>query len=121
MNKRVKRAAGVIVGGLFLLGASPAFAIDAATDGAYAWTDECNRTGCTLGHTYVWVKDRKADGHPVKAEYERRLSGNVGTLWEKRGNGYSNVSANISEGVAAIKACEYINNWPDDCSGWSRS
>ncbi|MFF6953042.1 hypothetical protein ACFZAD_30930 [Streptomyces iakyrus] len=121
MNKRIKKAAGAIIGGLFLLGASPAYAISASTDGAAAWTDNCNRTKCGVDYVFVWVKDRKADGHPVKAEYEKKLTGDVDVLWEKRGNGNENVSKDIELGVAAIKACEYINNWPDDCSGWSRS
>ncbi|MFF4349980.1 hypothetical protein [Streptomyces sp. NPDC001530] len=120
MNKSMKNICGVALAGIFLLGASPAYSLSANTNGAAAWTSECNKTQCKNDDGYVWVKDIKADGHPVKAQYERALSGNVDTLWEKRGNGNSSVSSFVSEGIVALKTCEYINNWPDDCSGWDR-
>lgn len=102
--------AGVILAVLAVAGSAPAFAFSASTDGSYAWTSG--------GNHYANIKDTAKDGHPVKAQYYRlNSSGTLRTLWEKRGYGYSSTS-DYGSIVLEIKACEYINNWPDDCSAW---
>ncbi|MBY8340839.1 hypothetical protein LXH13_13345 [Streptomyces spinosirectus] len=105
-------AAGIAVAALAM--STPAFAgeLDASTGGAYAWTSG------NVRH-YANIKDTDKDGHPVKAQYSYPyFSETVHTLWEKRGYGYSTKSARHESEIWRIKACEYINNWPDDCSGW---
>lgn len=96
-----------------LTAATPAFAgeLDASTDGAHAYTSG--------GRHYANVRDMKKDGHPVKVQYSYPyFSETVYNLWEKRGDGNKNKSAYKDSEIWRVKACEYINNWPDDCSGW---
>ncbi|MEJ1202737.1 MULTISPECIES: hypothetical protein [unclassified Streptomyces] len=112
MEKKKMAAAVIAVAAITM--STPAFAgeLDAGTDGAYAWTSGSVRH-------YANIKDTDTDGHPVKAQYSYPyFSDNVTTLWEKRGYGYSKRSAYHSNEIWRIKACEHINNWPDDCSGW---
>ncbi|MEJ1202738.1 MULTISPECIES: hypothetical protein [unclassified Streptomyces] len=108
--RKVKRTAAIALTVAAFAASAPAFAFNASTDGAYAWTTSDNH--------YANIRDTAKDGHPVKAEYYRlNSSGTLRTLWEKRGYGHSNTSGYGSL-VFKIKACEYINNWPDDCSAW---
>ncbi|KAB1979460.1 hypothetical protein [Streptomyces triticiradicis] len=118
---RIKRVAAVVAAVSALTAATPAFAgeIYASTDGASAWTSPKN--GADVKR-YANIEDTKADGHPVKAQYSYPFfSESVTTLWEKRGVGNSTRSAYHENQIWRIKACEYINNWPDECSGWSSS
>ncbi|MFJ3697237.1 hypothetical protein ACIPW9_24305 [Streptomyces sp. NPDC090052] len=108
----MKRFAAAAIAIAAFTGASPAFAgeLSAGTDGAYGWT--------TATRTKAHVKDEAKDGHPVKIEYGHPvLSKNTNTLWEKRGYGNSSSTGTVSE-IWRVQACEYINDWPDDCSGW---
>ncbi|MFJ3697236.1 hypothetical protein ACIPW9_24300 [Streptomyces sp. NPDC090052] len=109
-----KRFAKIALSGIFLVAltaATPAFAINASTDGANAYTSGSN-------NAYANVKDTAKDGHPVKAQYYRlNSSGTMRTLWEKRGYGYTGKSGSGSW-ILKIRACEYINAWPDECSSW---
>ncbi|MDL2075824.1 hypothetical protein QNN03_05175 [Streptomyces sp. GXMU-J15] len=107
---KVKRTAVIVLAVAAFAASAPAFAFDASTDGAYAWTSSDDH--------YANIKDTAKDGHPVKAQYYRWNDPDLlRTLWEKRGYGYSNASG-YGSWVLKIKACEYINNWPDECSAW---
>ncbi|MFA3872640.1 hypothetical protein ABS735_02900 [Streptomyces sp. MMCC 100] len=110
----MKKTAAAVIAVAALTMSTPAFAgeINASTNGAYAWTSG------NVRH-YANIKDTAADGHPVKAQYSHPyFSESVSTLWEKAGYGNSNRSAYHSDEIWRIKACEYINMWPDECSGW---
>ena len=110
---RIKKAAAGLIAAAAITASTPAFAgeITEMTDGASASTSG--------GRHYANIADIKADGHPVKAQYSYPyFSDDVYNLWEKRGKGYANKSAYKSSEIWRIKACEYINNWPDDCSAW---
>ncbi|MCC9710455.1 hypothetical protein E4N62_37575 [Streptomyces sp. MNU76] len=54
----------------------------------------------------------------VKGQYKRNgEGGSVRTIWNK--NEYaSTVKSGTGARIYAVKACEYKNNWPDDCSNW---
>jgi hypothetical protein len=108
--KIYNRVSASVVAVAALSASAPAFALNASTDGAYAYTSSGDRVAN--------IKDTAKDGHPVKVEYFRLLSSSTQrTIWEKRGYGHTNSSGSGSQ-IMKIKACEYINNWPDDCSGW---
>ncbi|MEU3484412.1 hypothetical protein [Streptomyces massasporeus] len=110
---KIKKVAAGLIAAAALTASTPAFAgeIDAATDGAHAFTSGQQH--------YANISDIKADGHPVKAQYSYPFfAEDVYNLWEKRGKGYSNKSAYKTNQIWRIKACEYINRWPDDCSAW---
>lgn len=107
---KIRRTAVVALALAAVTASAPAFAFNASTDGAYAWT--------TSDDHYANIKDTAKDGHPVKAQYYRLYDLDVlRTLWEKSGYGHSNTSGYGSL-ITRIKACEYINNWPDECSAW---
>ncbi|WP_328413932.1 hypothetical protein OG542_26500 [Streptomyces violaceus] len=110
---KIKKAAASLIVVAALTASTPAFAgeIDSATDGADAYT--------TGQKHYANIADIKADGHPVKAQYSYPyFADDVYNLWEKRGKGHANKSAYKRDQIWRIKACEYINQWPDDCSAW---
>ncbi len=114
---QVKRIAAAAIAVAALTMSTPAFAgeIDAATDGAYAWTS--GKPGYI--RRYANIEDTDKDGHSVKAQYSYPyFSSTVRTLWEKDGYGHKNKSAWHGSEIWRIKACEDINHWPDDCSGW---
>lgn len=93
-----------------LTAAAPAFALTASVDEVTVRTiEDRKRIAVTKIH------DNKAK---VKGEYKRTgEGGSVRTIWNK--NGYaSTVKSGSGARVYSIQACEYKNNWPDDCSGW---
>lgn len=93
-----------------LTASAPAFAYSISTDGAYGYTSR--------NEAVANIKDIKEDGHPVKIQYYRlNSSGVLRTIWEKRGNGHTSSSGSGSY-ILEIKACEYIDSWPDDCTAW---
>ncbi|MCX4908871.1 hypothetical protein [Streptomyces sp. NBC_00878] len=106
----IRRVVTLVLAAAAITASAPAFAINASTDGAYAYTSGSDH--------YANIKDTKKDGHPVKAQYSRNFPDlQVYTLWEKAG--YGNTATSGYGGmIYQIRACEYINNWPDDCSGW---
>ncbi|MFD7668162.1 hypothetical protein [Streptomyces sp. NPDC059788] len=106
----MKRAAAAFVAAAAIAGASPAFAVKAATDGATAQTYSHNKK--------IKVKDTKKDGHKVKANYYRAASPNTKrVLWNDKGKGHWTKSGSGSR-IFKIQACKEINNGPDKCSGW---
>ncbi|MEV3971289.1 hypothetical protein AB0K68_24570 [Streptomyces sp. NPDC050698] len=108
----LKRIAAVSLGLMTFAVSSPAFSgeISAYSSGGAAWSsNELHTANAT---------DQKSDGHPVKAEYYRSNDWDtLKTLWEKRGAG-NTTSSKGSYVISKMKSCTYINNWPDDCSGW---
>ncbi|MEU6768116.1 hypothetical protein ABZ916_37145 [Streptomyces sp. NPDC046853] len=108
---KIKRIGACVVAVAALSASAPAFAYSIATDGAYAYTSKST--------TVANIKDTKKDGHPVKIQYYRLYSsGDLRTIWEKRGYGNTN-SSKPGSYILKIKACEYINSWPDDCTSWT--
>ncbi|MEU3484413.1 hypothetical protein [Streptomyces massasporeus] len=106
----LKQGAAIALAVAALTVSAPAFAINASTDGAYAYTSGSDH--------YASVKDTAKDGHPVKAQYSRNFpQDEVSTLWEKRGYGHT-AKSGYGGKIWQIRACEYIDNWPDDCSAW---
>ncbi|MGR3936957.1 hypothetical protein [Streptomyces sp. BRA346] len=106
----MKQAAAALVAVAAIAGASPAFAVTAATDGAKAKTYSHGKK--------IKVKDTKSDGHKVKAHYYRANSSTTKrVLWNKKGAGKWAKSGSGST-IFKIQACKEINNGPDKCSGW---
>ncbi|AYA16858.1 hypothetical protein DCW30_18820 [Streptomyces alfalfae] len=114
-SRSVSRIAVVALGMTLAAGSTLAVAQDISVEssnGGYAaaWSYGTN--------SKIGLADRKADGRPVKAEYNRRAHGTKKfTLWNKEGSGkrtYSGVGSKIWD----ARACVVINNWPDDCGRW---
>ncbi|GGK68146.1 hypothetical protein [Streptomyces flaveus] len=63
------------------------------------------------------VKTHNNDAQ-VKGQYKRTgEGGSVRTKWNK--NDYASTTKSGSGArIYSVKACEYKNNWPDDCSSW---
>ncbi len=106
-----KKIVGLVCAVAAFAAAAPAFALDASTDGARAWT--------TDNEHRAHVRDTASDGHAVKAQYSwPLLIDDVKTLWETDGEGHQSKSAELPGQIWRIKACEDISFWPDECSGW---
>ncbi|OKH99304.1 hypothetical protein A6A06_27590 [Streptomyces sp. CB02923] len=106
----MRRAAAALVAVAAIAGASPAFALRAATDGARAETFSHNKK--------IRVLDTKRDGKKVKAEYYRAASpGTKRTLWNDKGKGHWTKSGSGSR-IFRIHVCKEINHAPDKCSAW---
>lgn len=93
-----------------LTAAAPAFALSASVDEVTAKTIEDRKR-------IAVVKTHNNDAQ-VKGEYKRTgEGGSVRTKWNK--NDYASTTKSGSGArIYSVKACEYKNNWPDDCSSW---
>ncbi|PCG84119.1 hypothetical protein CIB93_20730 [Streptomyces sp. WZ.A104] len=108
--KIMKKVALSGVAVMALTAAAPAFAISASVDEVTAKTIDSRKR-------IAVVKTHDNDAK-VKGQYKRSgEGGSVRTKWNK--NGYaSTVKSGAGARIYSVKACEYKNNWPDDCSGW---
>ncbi|MFI5805365.1 hypothetical protein [Streptomyces sp. NPDC051561] len=110
----LKKIVVLAVTGAALLAATPAVAGEmyGMQDGAVAWSH-----GNINGQ--LAVKDYWADGDEVYADYHRR-STNWLELRNKSGVGTTVVSPdNRANYVRALRACQEVDFYPDDCSAWS--
>ncbi len=108
--RRIRKIALSGAAVMALTAAAPAFALTASVDEVTVKTISSRKR---VAVTKIHDNDAK-----VKGQYKRTgEGGSVRTLWNK--NGYaSTVKSGSGARIYSVKACEYKNNWPDDCSGW---
>lgn len=113
---RLIRSASVIVGtaaAITVAAATPAWASNnSSTDGASA--------EYLPGTNEFKLCDTASDGHAVYVDW--RANNQSGRFQHNAGNGQcrnsGTISAIVNGGTVRFRACENINNLPDDCDDW---
>jgi hypothetical protein len=107
-KRTTKRVLALTIAAGALLGASPAFSLQASRPGVLAFTSPGD---------VLHLKDT-GEKHWVKAMYRRSASPDTTrTLWNKYGEStYTNTGGGSK--IRTLKACVEIDLWPDECTGW---
>ncbi|MEV0260288.1 hypothetical protein AB0I49_02940 [Streptomyces sp. NPDC050617] len=108
-----KRAAGFVIAGAALLGASPAFASDmgAYSPGNKAYT-------YSYGTNTKVAQNQKANGRS-HADYKRAAGGgDTYHLWNASGPGTTQYSG-VGSTVTQLRSCNWVPDNDDKCGSWA--